>query len=225
MSNDYIETLKDSFKEHKNLEISIGQAAYMKHHFEFYGLKSEVRRQLQKPFLDKDFLPIKENLQNIVETMWNLSQREFQYFGQELFFKYVKTFNEKDIVILEYMITHKSWWDTVDFIAVNLVGNYFKTFPQNRNATIKSWLESENIWLKRSAILFQLKYKNNTDTLFLSQVIQHNLGSKEFFINKAIGWALREYSKTNPEWVINFTDQHELNNLSCREALRLLKNR
>ncbi len=194
----------------------------MKHHFEFFGLKSEVRRQLQKPFLDKDFLPPQKKLHNIIEALWNLPQREFQLFGQELFFKYSKTMSEKDIETLEYMITHKSWWDSVDFIADKLVGTYFKKYPQNRNAIIQRWIDSDNMWLKRAAILFQLKYKKTTDPEFLDYVIQQNLGSKEFFINKAIGWVLREYSRTNPEWVVDFAERNELHSLSRREALRLL---
>lgn len=222
MIESYLKTLQSAFEEYQNVEIAKGQSAYMKHHFEFYGLKSEVRRQLQMPFLEKDFLPAQEKLHDIIEALWALPQREFQLFGQELFFKYAKTMSEKDIETLEYMITHKSWWDSVDFIANKLVGTYFKKFPQNRNAIIQKWLDSDNMWLKRSTIIFQLKYKKTTDTEFLGYVIQQNLGSKEFFINKAIGWVLREYSRTNPEWVVVFTERHELHSLSRREGLRLL---
>ncbi len=96
------------------------------------------------------------------------------------------------------MITNKSWWDSIDFIAINLVGEYFKIYPCQIATYVDKWLKSGNIWLQYSAILFQLKYKQNLDTEMLSYVINNLLGSKEFFINKAIGWILREYGKSNP---------------------------
>lgn len=121
------------------------------------------------------------------------------------------------------MITHQSWWDTVDFIATKLLGAYFKTYPEEKEKYVNKWLKSNNIWLQRSALLFQLKYKTDLDTVLLSCTITSLLGSKEFFINKAIGWVLREYSKSNPEWVIDFVNENHLTALSKREALRLVK--
>ena len=121
------------------------------------------------------------------------------------------------------MVTHKSWWDTVDFIAVKLMGAYFITYPDQKKVCISKWLKSNNIWLQRSALLFQLKYKSAIDTQLLSSSINYLLGSKEFFINKAIGWILREYSRTNPIWVMAFVDKTALSNLSKKEALRLIK--
>jgi len=124
--------------------------------------------------------------------------------------------------LFEYMVTHKSWWDTIDFIAVKLMGAYFKMYPEEIEVYIEKWLKSNNIWLQRCALLFQLKYKEGLDTNLLKYVINSLLGSKEFFINKAIGWVLREYSRTNPKWVREFVDKTELNPLSRREALRLM---
>lgn len=118
------------------------------------------------------------------------------------------------------MVTHKSWWDTVDFIAAKLMGEYFTKFPEQRAIYVKKWIDSNNIWLQRCALLFQLKYKENLDTALLGAVINSLLGSKEFFINKAIGWILREYSKTNPNWVMEFANKTALGNLSKKEALR-----
>ena len=103
------------------------------------------------------------------------------------------------------------------------MGEYFKTFPNQKEKYVTKWLKSDNMWLQRSALLFQLKYKNKIDTVLLSSAINSLLNSKEFFINKAIGWVLREYSRTNPNWVIEFVNNTELSNLSKKEALRLLK--
>ena len=125
--------------------------------------------------------------------------------------------------MLEFIITNKSWWDTVDFIASHLVGNYFKKYPDKIEEYINKWMLSKNIWLQRTALLFQLKYKVALNPVLLENIIKQFLYSKEFFINKAIGWILREYSKTNPQWVINFVKKYPLHNLSKREALRLIK--
>lgn len=218
----YVSDLLKAFEAHANPEVALGQRRYMKNHFEFFGLKSSVRREIQKPFLSKDRLPPKHNLDAIIHELWSLPQREFQYFAQELCVKYLKQLHETDLTLYEYMISFNSWWDTVDFISVNLVGAYFKKYPINRDRSLNNWIESSNIWLQRAAILFQLKYKEHLDRDYLSCVIQKLLGSNEFFINKAIGWILREYSKSNPDWVIEFVERTSLSKLSQREALRLI---
>ncbi len=220
----YISELEKIFLENANEERAKQQAAYMKGKFAYYGLTSPRRRQLQKPFFAKQFLPTKEVAFQITKELWLKPQREFHYFSQELISKYQKQVDKKDIVFFEWMITHNSWWDTIDFIAPNLVGNYFNEFPVQRKTIIDKWLQSNNIWLQRSCLLFQLKYKTNTDSNFLSYCIENLIGSKEFFINKAIGWILRQYSRTDANWVIDFVENHpDMANLSQKEALGLLK--
>ena len=219
---EYVKNLEIEFKKNANETNANGQKAYMRHQFEFYGLKAAKRRELQKPFLTNEKLPEKSKLEPVIKALWTKPQRDFQYLGQELVFKYAKQFEKKDIELLEYMITHKSWWDTVDYIATNPVGTYFKIYPKEINNRISQWLDSNNMWLQRSALLFQLKYKEELDTVLLENTINYLLGSKEFFINKAIGWILREYSKTNSNWVLEFTKRTDLDQLSKREALRLI---
>lgn len=218
-----IKVLETEYKNNANAIVAQGQKAYMKNHFEFYGIKTDIRRNIQKPFLLKNHLLEKSELNEIVKILWLMPQREYQYFAQELTKKYLNKFDKKDIELFEFMVLNKSWWDTIDFISPTLIGNYFKLFPEQRNLHIKKWLSSDNIWLQRSSILFQLKYKDDLDAEFLSYVINSLLNSKEFFINKAIGWVLREYGKTNPKWVVEFADNTTLSNLSRREALRLIK--
>lgn len=196
----------------------------MKGHFEFYGIPAPQRRQIQKPFLLKQILPPKPELEKLVKKLWKQPQREYQMFAQELVHKYIKDFKKGDIELLEYMVTHKSWWDTVDFIAANSMGTYFKLYPELRKQYVKKWLASDHMWLQRSALLFQLKYKDSLDEELMAYAIKALLGSKEFFINKAIGWSLRQHSRTNPKWVTNFVrSTPTLANLSKREALRLIK--
>ena len=218
----YIETLETEFIRNADATVAQGQKAYMKNKFEFYGLKSPARREVLKPFLDKKHLPAKTELADLVKALWNKPQREYHYFAQELIVCYKKQFEESDIELFEFIITHHSWWDTVDHISVHVVGNYFKKYPKNRHAILNKWLTSGNMWLQRTSLLYQLKYKTEVDLIWMQKAIEYLEGSKEFFINKAIGWVLREYSRTNDQWVIHFVETHpKLSNLSKREALRL----
>ncbi len=220
---DFINKLRSEFEKNANAGIAAGQKAYMKNQFEFYGIKTPLRRKNQKFFLTKENLPPKSDLDKMVTALWSKPQREYQYFAQELAHKYLKQFEKKDITLLEFMVTHKSWWDTVDFISSKSMGEYFKIYPDQRSKYVEKWIASENMWLQRSSVLFQLNYKAQVDTGLLTSTINSLLGSKEFFINKAIGWMLRNYSKTNPGWVVDFVSKTKLEKLSRKEALRLIQ--
>lgn len=219
---DFIQALQVEFEKNANAAIASQQKAYLRDQFSFYGLKTPIRRQIQKPFLVKAFLPPKEGLEQLVHSLWTRPQREYHYFTQELVQKYAKHFEEKDHALFEYMITTNSWWDTVDFIATKITKPYFKKYPEQRDSCVAQWLSSGNIWLQRTCLLFQLLEKGKTDIRLLEYIIKTLLGSQEFFINKAIGWVLRDYSRTNPEWVEDFVANTELHPLSKREALKLL---
>ena len=223
MSSNYVQTLCQAFAAHADPATAEGQKAYMKHKFEFYGLKSPLRKELQKPFLQKAALPPQTQLPEIIKSFWETPARETQYFAQELLLKYARSFSEKELALMEYMVTTKSWWDTVDYIASNCIGCYFKKHPDQIRPVTGRWMDSGNMWLQRSALLFQLKYKDQLDTELLEELINPLLGSKEFFINKAIGWALRQHSKTDPVWVQDFADRTPLAPLSRKEALRLIR--
>jgi len=217
----YLQTLQASFESAANADIAAGQAAYMKNLFAFYGIKTDQRRAITSPFFHKDALPPLSELTAIVQWCWKQPQREFQYFGQELVLCYKKQFTKEHIALFEFMLSEKSWWDTVDMISVHLVGNWYKQYPEEGKKIRTQWLHSGNFWLQRASILYQLKYKQHTDTAWMKTAITYLLGSKEFFINKAIGWVLREYTSTDKYWVIDFVEAHPgLSNLSKREALR-----
>ncbi len=224
MEKEYISALTTEFSQSANPALAKQQSAYLKHKFSFYGMKTPDRRALQKPFLAKDFLPSKDQAFKMVKTLWGKPQREYHYFAQELAFKYKKQPDPSDIELFEFLITNNSWWDTVDMIATKLVSNYFSNYPDKQQTFVQKWLGSGNIWLQRTAIIYQLKYKEKTDLRLLEHAISQSLGSKEFFINKAIGWALRDYSRRDPDWVIQITEKYPLSNLSKREALRLINN-
>lgn len=224
MVSNFVSELRRSFEEHRNDEIASGQKAYMKNNFEFLGLKTEVRRALAQPFMIREHLPPKEDALAIVKECWEQDEREFQMFGQDFLLKYTKKLDKQDISFLEYLVTYKSWWDSVDLIATKAVGDYMKKFPEQRQKFLVKWCSGNNMWLRRTAILFQLKYKKDADLELLTYAIEQNLGSKEFFINKAIGWVLRDYSRVDAQWVLDFVDAHpELSKLSKHVATSLIK--
>ena len=219
---DFVTQLETDFRQQADRNIAVNQEAYLQNQFELYGLPTPLRKEIQKPFLLKENLPNKKELPHIITELWSKPQREFQYFAIDLNRKYLKKIEFQDIELFELMITNKSWWDTVDLIATNLVGGYFKLFPEQIIPVTKKWMNSDNMWLQRTCLIFQLKYKEEIDTDLLTDYILQLKDTKEFFINKAIGWILREYTRKNPEWVIDFVNKYELSNLSKREALKLI---
>ena len=191
----------------------------MRNQFEFYGFQTPVRRMLTREIFAQG-LPSVDQVPVIVKDAWQLPQREFQYFSIELVARLKKEWTPEMIPMIEDMITDKSWWDSVDHIASMITGPYFRKFPVQIKPVTQKWNRSDNFWLQRSSILFQKAYRGKTDTALLSKYILHCAGSKEFFIQKAIGWSLREYAKTDPEWVLQFVEKHPLAALSKREALK-----
>jgi 3-methyladenine DNA glycosylase AlkD len=213
--------LKVFFEPHADPLKAAPMKKYMREQFEYLGIKSPQMAALQKEFIAAHGLPPLEELDVIVRDLWKLPQREFQYLALGLISKFEKKVDEGFITTLEYLITTKSWWDTVDTIAGHPVGMMFKRFPKVKAKYLKKWRTSDNFWLRRTTLLFQLGYKEETDFELLCELIKDNLGSDEFFINKAIGWALRQYAHTKPEPVRKFVKAtKELHPLSQREALK-----
>jgi 3-methyladenine DNA glycosylase AlkD len=219
----YVSSVINCFEQNKNPSNALPMKKYMKDRFEFFGIKSPLRKEISKPFLRKEALPEKDALEEVVKLLWSVPQRELQYFTIALLEKFTKRFEKNNIDLLEYLVVTKSWWDSVDGIAINIVGPFFRSFPELIESKTLEWINSENFWLQRTAILFQLKYKNETNTKLLFKYIKQLSNEKEFFIRKAIGWALREYSKSNPEFVLKFVNSNKLSKLSEYEALRLIK--
>lgn len=154
-----------------------------------------------------------------------IPEREYQYFAITLLERMIKKANFEIVDLLEYLIVNKSWWDSVDGIAVNLAGTFFNNYHDMIDDITYKWMNSGNMWLQRTCILFQLKYKQKTDFELMTKFILQCSGSNEFFIQKAIGWALREYSKTNPDAVIEFIRKNQLKPLSVREGLKRINKR
>lgn len=219
----YIIPLKTLFEKNASPAQAAPMKKYMRDQFEYLGIKSPQFKILFKKHITEYGVPAVGELDEVVRDLWALPQREFQYAAIGLVGRLEKQLTAKSVKTLEYMLTHKSWWDTVDSIAGGTVGTYFKHFPTVRKIYLAKWRTSENFWLRRTTILFQLGYKQETDFDLLCELIRENLGSKEFFINKAIGWSLRQYARIDPKAVKKFVNvTKELNPLSRREAMKHL---
>ena len=205
---------------------AVEMSAYMKNRFPFLGVKSPDRKGIQSE-LFKRFPKLSwEEVWSNVAELWAMEEREFQYVAADLLRKNAKKLPENFLPKFEYLITHKSWWDSVDSLVPSSLGTYFLNYPNQIIPATNQWIKSENIWLQRAAILFQLKYKADTDFDLMISIIEQLKAGKEFFVNKAIGWALREYSKTNPTAVEAYVSKANLSHLSTKEALKvILKNK
>jgi 3-methyladenine DNA glycosylase AlkD len=180
------------------------------------GIPRPKRKEISKAFF-KAVLGETEINRAFVDDCWE-REREFQYLAVEYLAKLERLLTPGDIPFLRRMAVTKSWWDTIDGLD-RIAGGIALRFPEV-NQTLLAWSVDENIWLRRIAIDHQLTRKDRTDVVLLEQIIANNFGQKEFFINKAIGWSLREYSKTNPGWVHGFLTKYkdQLAPLSLREA-------
>ena len=220
--NQYVKPLEEQFKKHRDPARATQMKAYLKDQFEFYGVPAPIRKQLIQEHKNEFGLIPEAEIEEIIKWCWQQPEREWQYAAMDLLGRTARKVNKEILPLYEYLIVNKSWWDTIDFIASNLVGPIFKKYPEAINPETNKWMASNNMWLQRTCLLFQLKYKQNLDTALLESFIMPLKSSKEFFIRKAIGWILREYSKTNEEYVRDFVAAHELSGLSQREALKWL---
>jgi 3-methyladenine DNA glycosylase AlkD len=209
------------FEIHSNAEYAFQMKTYLRDKFELYGIKTKLRRDLLKEVINNHKEEVSNDIRRISKELYLSKEREMHHCGVELFEKLLrKKYQKVDISQIEFFIATNSWWDTVDFIAKQILGAYLIQFPEETKPIISKFSKSKNMWLNRSAILFQLGYKEHTDeTLFYSLCLEHK-HSDEFFIQKAIGWALREYGKTNPDSVLNFVRSNTLKPLSEKEAIR-----
>ena len=220
--NASVKTALEPLANHDN---ALQMKSYMRGQFQFYGIQSTQRREALKSLFAKQQLPSDKELPVIVKELWQLPEREFQMVAVDLLIKRKKLLPATFLTELEWLITSKSWWDTVDMLATHIAATLFSHHPKETLEYLERWRHSDNIWLRRTAILYQLKFKQQTDEKRLFETIKENQTDNEFFIQKAIGWALREYSKTNATAVVEFIEQQGISGLAKREGLKWLSNR
>jgi 3-methyladenine DNA glycosylase AlkD len=217
----FIESLETAFLENGNPENAVAMAKYMRNHFSFFGIKTDERRRIFKTIWKENAKEVDQNPREIAWQLFAKQQRELQYCAIEILTKQLKgNYKKEDIHLIEKMITTNSWWDSVDTIAKFILGDYLLEYPLETKKVIERFSNSNNMWLIRSAILFQLGYKAKTNFDVLQSECEKHKNSNAFFIQKAIGWALREYAKTNPEAIKKFVTNTDLKPLSKKEALK-----
>lgn len=208
-------------EENRNGLLAESMSKYMQDKFRFLGVRGATRTEIYKKYF-LDARKTKTIDWDFVESCWNKEEREFQYVVVYYLKAMQKFLKREDISRLKYLIVTKSWWDTVDLLA-KVVGSLVIRI-EGYDQIMLEWSKDSNIWLKRVAILYQLSLKEKVDKQVLERILVNNLGDSEFFINKAIGWALRDYSKFNPEWVREFIEKNKngIANLSLREASKYI---
>ena len=217
----FISKLEKAFQGKSNSDNAFAMSKYMRNHFSFFGIKTEERRRIFKEVWKENKKEVGGNPRKIALELYSKPQRELQYCAIEILIKQLKgNYKKEDIQLIEKLISTNSWWDSVDTIAKNILGQYLLEYPLEIENVITPFSNSENIWLNRSAILFQLGYKQKTNFELLKSECEKHKNKNDFFIRKAIGWALREYAKTNSEAVKNYVDSSDLKPLSKKEALK-----
>lgn len=213
-------SITQSLKVLSEPEKTPGMEAYMRNKFSFVGVSSQKRKIILKELQTIPNIKDSSALIPLVNRLWLQPEREYQYIGMDLLLKHANSLNSEHIPFVLQLIESKSWWDTVDMLASGVLGNILFRNTQIMPSLFETLNNSSNFWLNRTAIICQLKFKDKTNIALLESAILPHIQSNEFFIQKSIGWALRQYSKTNPIYVIDFVNKHSLKPLSKKEALK-----
>jgi 3-methyladenine DNA glycosylase AlkD len=212
--------LRSAFEPEADAEWAVGAAAYMRDQFPFLGLRTPLRRRLVTQALADLPVPTEAQLADVAQLLWKQPEREFQYVGCDLLAKHVSVAGPPFIDVAHELVVTKSWWDTVDALAAHTVGPLVRRHP-GLTAVMDGWSTSDDIWVARTAILHQLTFGDQTDTDRLFAYCRNRATASEFFIRKAIGWALRSYAAYDPELVASFlAETPSLSPLSVREATK-----
>jgi 3-methyladenine DNA glycosylase AlkD len=213
--------IKEKFESQKNEEQAIPMAKYLRNKFKCYGLKTQERRSVYKDVIQED------KARGIID--WEFlylcfqdEYRDMNYLVLDYLLAQKKFLQFDDIKKMEVFVKTNQWWDSID-VMNTIIGDIGLLDPRVDELMLK-WSTDKDFWLRRVAITHQLMRKINTNTELLEKILVNNFGSDEFFINKAIGWALRDYSKTDPDWVRNFIENHweKMSKLSIREGSKYI---
>ena len=217
-ANELIERLS----HHSDSDRAAAMQQYMRDKFQFYGIGSPRRKELAKDFIRQSTSFSVQELFDVAEQLWEDPYRESQYIATDMLVRNKKRLSADHMERVIHLIITKSWWDTVDALASHVVGRIFERDKECRDHYLDAWIPHENIWLNRTGLIFQLKYGIRTDVQLLNSIILKLKHKDEFFIQKAIGWSLRQASKFYPEDVRAFLECTELSNLARKEASKYL---
>jgi 3-methyladenine DNA glycosylase AlkD len=208
------------FEASRDPEKAFPMENYMRNRFPFLGIQKPQRAVLAKSWL-KEVKKSERIDWDFLKHLYSLPEREYHYLVYEYLSTLKHLLKEEDMESLEFFIVERAWWDTVDALSSNIVGHLVRNHPGVK-PEIRKWIHSDNLWLRRAAILCQLKFRGDTDLDLLEEAIVSGKDTGEFFLNKAIGWALRNYSKHDPDYVKAFITRTPLHPLSIREGSHYL---
>ncbi|KJK59601.1 DNA alkylation repair protein [Saccharothrix sp. ST-888] len=221
LADSLVDRLVPAFRTAADPVQAVRMSAYMRDQFRFLGLPAPVRRTLSRAALDGTPRPAEADCAALALACWDLPEREFQYVATDYLARYADRCSADFLPTVRQLISTRSWWDTVDPLAVHVVGPLVAAHPALRTE-MDAWIRSDSLWIARSALLHQLRHRARTDADRLFGYCTLRSGDSDFFIRKAIGWALREYGKTDPAAVRRYVGQSSLAPLSAREALKNL---
>jgi 3-methyladenine DNA glycosylase AlkD len=218
-----VAAIRDALLEAADAERAPGMQAYMKSPMPFRGVPMPSVRSIAKAAARAHPLLTIDQLETAVRTLWDEAQfREERYAASALLATRIGTGRLELIPLYEHLATTGAWWDHVDELA-HRIADLHDAHPNETAGIVRRWSTAEDLWLRRLAIISQLGRRDRVDPELLTEVIEPNIADREFFIRKAIGWALREYARVEPTWVRTFVADHdELSGLSKREALKHL---
>lgn len=219
-AKEWFDNIEVLFRQHADPRKASAMEAYMKNNFRFLGISKPERAALSKTLYGYYGKPSMEVLYELVPLLWEQPYREYHYVAMECLYFQRKFFQASDLALFEMLMRKHSWWDSIDFISPKLVASLCQKFPELLAPTMNRWSNDADFWMRRAALLIQLKYKEHTQTELLFDCIRKLAHEKEFFIRKAIGWTLRELAKTNADIVRDFVETNSLSALSRKEALK-----
>lgn len=215
----HLEDLRQRYQRYADPANAVAMERYMKDQYPFWGVKTPQRLQIVREWLDSIRGGFSTpDLLTLAPLSFEQPEREFHYLIYDILRTHKRWLVPEMLPTFSNLIGVKSWWDTVDFLGPKLCGPILKGHPELIKAFPLQWIESDNIWYQRAAILFQLGYKTQTDAELLFSLVRRRANSREFFVQKGAGWALREYAKTNPVGVRQFLESTKLPSLTIREA-------
>jgi 3-methyladenine DNA glycosylase AlkD len=220
---EFIKQIKRELPKLGDHKRALGAQAYMKDIAPYLGVMTPERRTLARSLASKLPKPNSDEIAETVRALWKLEEREYQYVANDLLGKYHLELDHKFLVEhCEYLVSTKSWWDTVDGLGSAVISPLTMKYPAV--SLMRKWNKSTDIWLVRASIQHQRGRKYETDVDLLFELCAPHVAKKEFFIAKAIGWALRDLSRIDNRQVIRFLAEHpDLNSVAVREAKKLTK--
>lgn len=218
-----VQALSEALRAHADPARAAPMSAYMQSKFPFFGIDAPTRKRIQGPWIASLRGLDADALLDLAEALWRVPEREAQYVAVDALRRYAKRFDERHLERLRGLIASRSWWDTVDLLAAHVVGAVVLADP-NLRETMRAWSRDPDLWVARTALLHQLQHRDRTDAALLFELSDQLAPHPDFFIRKAIGWALRQHARQDPEAVRAFVEAHRdaLSGLSRREALKHL---